>query len=296
MENDWSELFKGAEYLGKFEDDSPEWHEIRSQGIGGSEIGTIMGLNPWESAYALWAKKSGKIENTFTGNTATRLGKLLEEPILQMFQENHPNLTLHRPGTFRMRNLSILHANVDALAYDPETGEWAVVEVKTARYQWDSIPEHYVAQVQHYMDVLGLKKAYIVALCGMEPFEALVEADEFQQSVQRDRAIQFWYGLQDGKAPEWDGSESTYQVVRQMHPLIEDREEEIGELGIGLWNAQLRFDEAQKELNSYKSAVMDAMGYAKHATVTVDGEPTIQVASRQIRGGYPALIINRKGK
>ena len=296
MEYDWAKLFKGAEYLGKFEDDSPEWHEIRSQGIGGSEIGTIMGLNPWESAYALWAKKSGKIENTFRGNTATRLGKLLEEPILQMFQENHPNLTLHRPGTFRSKSIPILHANVDALAYHPETGEWAVVEVKTAKYQWDSIPEHYVAQVQHYMDVLGLKKAYVVALCGMEPFEAVIEADEFQQSVQRDRAIQFWNGLQNDTAPEWDGSESTYQIVRQMHPLIEDREEEIGELGIGLWNAQLRFDEAQKELNSYKSAVMDAMGYAKHATVTVDGEPTIRVASRQIRGGYPALIINRKGK
>ena len=55
--------FNGAKLVGVFESGTSDWHEARAYSLGGSEIGTIMGLNPWESAYALWAKKTGKIEN-----------------------------------------------------------------------------------------------------------------------------------------------------------------------------------------------------------------------------------------
>lgn len=285
-----------ATYLGTFDSDSPEWHEVRSRGIGGSEIGTILGLNPWESAYALWAKRTGKIENSFKGNTATRVGKLLEEPILMMFAEDHPELELFSAGTFAAKDMDFMHANPDALARHRETGEWYVIEAKTARYPWDTAPQHYVAQVQHYMDVLRIEHAYIVGLVGMEPYEQYIEADHFEQSVQRDAAWRFWRKIQNDVKPDWDGSESTYQAVRYQHPKIEEREVELGELGINLWNAQRRLDEAQAELNEYKSAVMDVMGYARTAVVTFEDNPPVKVASRQMRGGAPALIIHKKGK
>lgn len=287
--------FTEATFIGDFDSNSPEWHEVRSHGIGGSEIGTIMGLNPWESAYALWAKRTGKIENTFTGNTATMIGNLLEEPILKMFAMNHPELELFRAGTYSSKSLTFLHANPDALARHRETGEWYVIEAKTARYTWDSTPVHYVAQVQHYMDVMGICKAYLVGLVGMEPYEDYIEADEFQQSVQRDSALQFWNSLSTDQRPAWDGSESTYQAVRSMHPLIEDREVDLGQLGIDLIAAQKIADAAYVKLTQYKSQVLDAMGYAKTGYVELDHGKTLRVASRQIRGGTPALIVNKKG-
>ena len=287
--------FFNADYLGTFTSDDAEWHRIRSEGIGGSEIGTVMGLNPWESAYALWAKKTGKIEDSFKGNTATRVGKLLEEPVLKMFAEDHPELELFTAGTFASKDMPFMHANPDALARHRETGEWYVIEAKTARYPWDTAPQHYVAQVQHYMDVLGIGEAYIVALAGMEPYEQFIEADHYEQAVQRDAAFRFWQKVRNDVKPEWDGSESTYQAVRFQYPQIEDREVELGELGINLWNAQRKLDEAQSELNEYKSAVLDVMGYARTAMVTFDDNPPVKVASRQMRGGKPALIINKKG-
>jgi putative phage-type endonuclease len=285
----------GANYLGAFSSDSPEWHEVRSRGIGGSEVGTILGLNPWESAYALWAKKTGLIEDSFKGNTATEVGNWLEEPILQRFQEKHPELQVYRCGTYAAKDFDIMHANPDGVAYNKETGEWFVIEVKTARYPWQGIPQHYMAQVQHYLDVLGLQRAYVIGLIAMEPFEQLVEADAFQQSVQRDAILRFWNKVQTQMKPDWDGSESTYQTVRRMNTDIEDREVELGELGINLWNAQRKLDEAQAELNMLKSATLDTMGYARTAYVTVDGQPPVKVASRQMRGGTPALIIHKKG-
>jgi hypothetical protein len=80
-----------------------------------------------------------------------------------------------------------------------------------------------------------------------------------------------------------------------MNPQIEDRDVELGELGISLWNAQRRLDEAQAELNEFKSATLEVMGYARTAYVTVDDLPPVKVASRQMRGGSPALIIHKKG-
>jgi putative phage-type endonuclease len=284
-----------ATYLGTFTSDSPEWHELRSHGIGGSEMGTIIGLNPWESAYALWAKKTGKITDDFKENWAVRLGKAFEEPIVKLFEEEHPELEIFSCGTFASNEVDFLHANPDALARHRETGEWFVIEIKTARYTWDGVPPHYVCQVQHYMDVLGIPKSYVVAVAGMDYKEYFIEADSFQQSVQRDAAFRFWDKLQKDERPDWDGSESTYQAVRRVNPEIENTDVELGELGIGLWNAQRRADEAQAELNQYKSATLEAMGKAKTAYVTVDDLPPVKVASRQMRGGSPALIIHKKG-
>ena len=36
-----------------------EWLQNRSNGIGASEAGTVLGLNPWETPYQLWRRKKG---------------------------------------------------------------------------------------------------------------------------------------------------------------------------------------------------------------------------------------------
>ncbi len=37
-----------------------EWLEDRKKGIGGSDVGTILGLNKWKSPYQLWLEKQDK--------------------------------------------------------------------------------------------------------------------------------------------------------------------------------------------------------------------------------------------
>ena len=65
--------FNEATLLGVFESGTSAWHEAREDSIGGSEVSTIMGLNPYESAYALWAKKTGKIPSLIEDRKSTRL-------------------------------------------------------------------------------------------------------------------------------------------------------------------------------------------------------------------------------
>jgi putative phage-type endonuclease len=287
------ENFPQATHLGNFESDSPEWHEARKHSIGGSEIGTIMGLNPWESAYTLWAKKLELIPNSFQENWAIRLGKAFEEPILKLFGQQHPELEIYRAGSFVSKEFEFMHANPDAMARNKETGEWIVIEVKTARYNWDALPAHYACQVQHYMHVMGVSKAIVVAVAGMDWFEYEVEADEFVQLTQADYATMFHKSLTDGTRPEWDGSESTYQTVRQQHPQIDDTEVELGTLGLQLKNAQAMLDESQSQVNLLKSMVLDTMQYAKTGFVLKDGQK-IKVATRQARrDGVPYLVIHK---
>lgn len=287
------EVFNGAKLVGVFDNGSDDWHAARADGIGGSEVGTILGLNPYESAYALWAKKTGKIPSQIQENWAIRFGKAFEAPILQLWAEEHPEFEVFETGTYQDGHCGYLHANPDALARHRETGEWIVIEVKTSRNSWDYPPLGYIAQVMHYMGVLKVKRSVIVAVAGMTWFEEWVMFNEDSYRSQLDMIEQFWYSLQNNRKPAWDGSESTYNAVRMQHDSIDDVEVEMGELGYDLMKAQQAADSAYTKLMELKSRTLHAMGTAKWATVT-EGQNVRRIASRQIRAGNPSLIVNKK--
>ena len=285
--------FNDATLLGVFESGTSAWHEAREDSIGGSEVSTIMGLNPYESAYALWAKKTGKIPSLIEENWAIRFGKAFESPILGLWSQEHPEYEVFTTGTYQDALLPFRHANPDALARHRETGEWIVVEVKTARSTWDSVPAGYVAQVQHYMDILGLKQAAIVAVAGMTWYDTWVTRDDFEIATQRQRVAEFYTMMMSDQKPAWDGSESTYEAVRYQHPEIVNEEVEIEAL-FELSNLQVAYDKAASELREAKSQVLDAMGNAKHAYMEIEGKK-IRVASRQARrDGVPYLVVHKR--
>lgn len=283
----------GAKLLGVFESGSDDWHEARKFSLGGSDIGTCMGLNQWESPYALWAKKTGKIENPPLTNWAVRFGQAFEQPILELWAEEHPEYEVFTTGTYQDCDHDWLHANPDALAKHRKTGEWIVVEVKTARTSFESLPPSYEAQVRHYMMILKMPRAVVVAVAGMTWQEFWVERDEFAEAVQLDQAKKFIAHIANDTKPDFDGAESTYETVRKMHPEIDDVEIEIDGLHY-LTEAQEKFDAAEAELRLAKSQVLDQMGRAKHAYIEADGQK-YRIASRQARGeGTPYLVVNRK--
>lgn len=36
-----------------------DWLKVRNTGLGGSDCGSILGLNPYKSALTLWSEKTG---------------------------------------------------------------------------------------------------------------------------------------------------------------------------------------------------------------------------------------------
>jgi len=283
------ETLNGAKLLGIYTPGSPEWHAARSLGIGGSEVGTILGLNPWESAYALWAKKLNLIPSEIKENWAIRFGKAFEAPILMLWAEEYPEWEVFETGTYEDEFCSYRRANPDAIAKHRVTGELMVIEVKTARTTWDDVPRAYLAQVQHYMGVTKIKKGIIVAVAGMTWNEYDVPYNQDMIDVQNTALERFWNSVKTETKPNWDGSEATYNAVRYMNPDFEGVEVELGPLGEELYRAQIAADEGYKYLMLLKSRTLDTMGSAKWGVVN-----TVRVASRQLRAGSPSLIVNKK--
>ena len=287
--------FNTAKLVGVFEDGSPAWHEARADGLGGSDVAAAIGLSPYESPYSLWAKKTGQVLPEPVHNWSVRFGKAFEEPILQLWQEEHPEYEVFRTGTYMDGEHSFLRANPDALARDPD-GNWILIEVKTSRNFWDQTPGAYRAQVMHYMDVLKIEKACVVAVAGWNYWEDWIDYDKFEADSQRSALEWFWKMVLEETPPKIDGSEPTYEAVRKMHPDIDpDLEVEIEGLH-HLINLQADMETAKETFTQAKSEILASMGKAKSAYMVIDGKK-FTCATRQARGkGTPFLVINKGGK
>lgn len=139
-----------------------EWLEHRKVGIGGSDVGPILGLSKWKSPLQVWEEKKG-IAKPFEGNAATRRGKLLEAHVCTDWAAESGREVREEPTMYFHPQHDILLANVDRIIVDNGDGMGdGLLEAKTAgewAYKaWDNqIPVYYYVQLQHYLNVLGLK-------------------------------------------------------------------------------------------------------------------------------------------
>lgn len=284
-----SVVFVDAVHVGDFVNGSPEWHKCRASAIGGSDVGTVLGVNNWKSPITLWFEKRGVISDQVEPNMAMRLGTKLETPILEIFKEEHPELEVFTAGTYASLANPRFHANPDAI-YKCADGSMGVLEIKFAATWWTEVPVSYRKQVLWYMFVLGLRKAKIAVLNNSTYREFDIEWDQFEvdSMVQEvTRFIKYW---DEGIMPDWDGSDSTYETMRLVHNSMEDAEEDLGDLGMYLSLAYDKFKEAEAHLTEMKSRTLDALGDKKHGVV--EG---VRVVSKQAtRMGAPYLIM--KGK
>ena len=274
---------------------SAEWARHRKSGIGGSDIGVILGLNEYKSAYQLWAERIGLIDVEPVNNWSVRFGKAFEMPILQMWAEDNPEWEVFTTGTYCDNTYNFLQASPDALAKHSETGELILLEVKTARYAWEDLPPSYYAQVMHYLDVLSLNRGIVIAVAGWNWFEKEILYDEFEAEAQRQAAESFMRMISEQREPEFDGSTSTYETVRKLHPEIDPELEIEWTWGDQLTDAQKKFDNAEAELNLAKSRALSVMGKAKSAYLIQDGKK-VTVATRQARGTGVPYLVTKKGK
>ena len=288
---DFTQHFGQATFLGDFENGSQQWHDLRNQPgvISGSEIGTILGLSPWTSAYTLWAQKTGLLSDTFEQNLSMRLGQLIEPAILQLYREQHPEQQIFEVGTFAHKDFPWAHANPDALCID-EIGNPFILEIKHTATYWDSIPENYQAQVFWYMWIFNVRKAVFAVVNAGRYKEYVLDFDDFEFAAILDKVLKFKRLVETGEAPDWDGSDSTFETVRSLSPGIEDTREDLGQLGIELWNANEAVKKAETHLTEMKSRTIAALNGAKYGIV----EDTVVCVLTQKGAGKPYLTIKEK--
>lgn len=279
--------------IGSFDAGSPEWHAARANGVGGSEVAAILGLSPWESRFSLWHRKAGMVGGVET-TPEMEWGTRLEPVILQKYRDVHPDLDFEViNGTFCPSDRPWQIANPDLLAAD------RVVESKFSMFGdgWgeagtDEVPVHVRTQVLWYCDVLERDRADVVVLVGGCDFrEYVVRYDAGEALLLRERAEEFLRQVAAGVRPDIDAHSATYQVIKEMHPEIEDVDvvlpNEIARQYIEAKAAEKRATEAARLA---AALVADQMGTAKKATW--DGQT---IATRQARGeGVPYVVAGRK--
>jgi putative phage-type endonuclease len=69
---------------------SDKWHEHRLNYIGGSEVGTVLGINKWSSSVKLWYEKSLQGEAAKFDNEPMFWGRIMEPKIAEMWQYYNP--------------------------------------------------------------------------------------------------------------------------------------------------------------------------------------------------------------
>lgn len=292
-----------AVLLGRHAPGSPEWHALRAEGIGASEVAAVLGLSPWQSRFNLWHVKAGNITETFSGNAETSWGNRLEPVVLDAYADSRGCGELatgvdpfaweqpadagfvYQPGTYRHALREWQRCNPDALASDGTS--WRLVEIKTARYPdgWgadgsDEIPPHYRAQVVYAMDCLGLDVCDVAVLIGGSDFRVFtIELDEAEATLIRDEVAAFWESIALGRGPGLDESTSTADALRKLHPSVVDEDVEIDpELATDYFAALDRRDAASAEADFIANRIRQLMGDARRA-VTPSGTP---VATRSV--------------
>ena len=160
--------------------DEAEWLKLREKRIGGSDAGAILGLNKYSTPLMVYkAKVEGKAKD-LSDNPNVRRGKDLEEFVLTHYVQpkmKEYGFQVEKPDFMIVNSdYPYLAANLDGVARSLTGSSVAtsiLIEIKCvstfAEDAWDGdeyggIPPYYYAQVQHYLAVTGMTKAYLVAL------------------------------------------------------------------------------------------------------------------------------------
>ena len=199
-----------------------EWLKYRRQGVGGSDVAAILGISKWMSPVALWLDKTGQTDETEEVNEAMRWGTILEPVIREQFRQITGKPVVEVNAILQHPQYPYLLANIDGLTVD-DNGDPAILEIKNVseykRGAWsDGVPAYYQTQVQHYLFVSGVAKAYVIALFGGNSSGVFtVDADPEVQEMLLKVETDFWNKVQNMIRPEIDGSDASTELLNSLY-------------------------------------------------------------------------------
>lgn len=146
--------------------------------LTGTRFATILGLNPWSSAFSVWCDVTRTYKEPFEDTIYTIAGKLTEPKQAQYMKEPYMMGNLITPTDVFGENYfqrtwgdffpdqKVLGGSWDYLLVDKDGKPTTVLEMKTSKRveDWvDDIPEYYALQAALYAYLLGVDEVIMVA-------------------------------------------------------------------------------------------------------------------------------------
>jgi putative phage-type endonuclease len=175
------------------------WLECRAHGpkgdieytLGGSDVSTVFGENPWTTPLELYRIKKGLMKPDDSANANQKeMGNLLEPIVAHWYGKLTGNAVIEDTGLYGHADRPYALANLDYRVRE-SGGANGILECKTTSWHkaenWadDAIPHYYELQVRFYMAVTDLEFADIACLWGTNP-----ETDMVIRRVYRDLDIE----------------------------------------------------------------------------------------------------------
>lgn len=198
-----------------------DWLNYRRKGIGGSDAGAIIGLNPYATPYTVWADKVGLLPEQ-EDSEAMRQGRDLEGYVAARFEESTGKRVRRRNVMFQHEKLDFVTANIDREVI----GERAGLECKTTslmnlkRFKNGEFPDQYYTQCVHYLAVTGWDRWYLAVLILNQGFYVYtIERDEEEIAALLSAERAFWETyVAPGVPPPVDGAAPTSEALSKVFP------------------------------------------------------------------------------
>jgi putative phage-type endonuclease len=179
---------------------SPEWLELRRQGLGASDMAAVMGVSPYKTPYQLWAEKTGATPPQKVGAAANR-GVILEDAVGQYYEQERGVKLRKSNGVVRLRKHPRIMASLDRTIVGEPKG---IVEIKTSaspRWSMWPVPPEVQVQVQTQLGITGSEWCDVVALLGGLVFK--IERVQFDPMLWAEiqRAALLFLDAVDSKTP-----------------------------------------------------------------------------------------------
>lgn len=291
-----------------------DWQEYRQQqkGIGGSDVATILGLNPYKSAFTLWLEKTGEIEPAKVENEYVEWGNILEPVIRDKFRQETGFKVFQNNFVLQHDNYDFMIANIDGELIDPAfNGERGLLEIKTAsermKAEWiEGPPHHYMLQIQHYLAVLDYNYAYVAVLIGGNHFKYFrIERDDYVIDKIISAEMEFMKMVEEKIAPEISGHPSDSDWLSNAFPDAIDEEIELRSdleiLALRYTEIQTHIKTLQEEADYIKNRIkLEAKEYkvlkSEQIKISIPTIKKVSFNSKAFAADYPELYEQYKNK
>lgn len=218
--------------------DTSEWLEMRKNKIGASDAPVIMEVSPYTTPFKLWEQKLGLSPPTFQNPSMKRGHDLEEEARLELEKMTGlcflPYVKFHSSIPWMM-------ASLDGMDLENKY----IAEIKCPNKVdhelalSGQVPEKYIPQLQHQLEVCELDMVYYFSFDGSKGALVKIFRDEIYIKKMLKKEEEFWECIQSWVAPEmtdkdyelktdgeWATSAYQWKMLHQQLKEIEKKEEE----------------------------------------------------------------------
>lgn len=196
-----------------------QWLSERKKDVTASAAACLLGIHPYQTAYSLWAAKTGRVTDELEDTPPLKRGRLLEPLAVQLLKEERPDWQIsdHPLNLYFRDPVARLGATPDLFAKN-EHGKTGVIQIKSVeanifRKDWKdadgnvSLPLWIVIQAIVECHLCGFEWAAVAPIVvghGVElpvidvPLHAGI-IDRIKNEV-----ANFWRVVESGKTPDVD--------------------------------------------------------------------------------------------